>query len=154
MHIDFKTPKVDPAKSINIVKRALRRMPEAQRMLIANQMWNGTDVKHLPTAMIPFRRAIEDANAHAIGKAWKDIEDKTIKYLDRLMTPHEEEEYFRKLLTVTYKQEPEKKKFIVHHIESKEKDFVEFKKEILDDIQTCRDKEFKEHLLFWVGKEV
>jgi hypothetical protein len=103
--------------------------------------------------MVPFRKVIEDANQHAIGKSWKDIEDKTINYLDGKLGAKEEEEYFRKLLTVTYKLEPEKKKFIVHHIESKEKDLIAFKKEILDDIQTCRDKEYKEHLLFWVGEE-
>ena len=136
-------------KNINFVKRAIHKLPETQRLIIANQMWLGTEIKNLPFALKPFKIMFEDANKNAIGKAWETLENETQNYIQVKMSNDEMDAYEKKLLKETYKDEPDKLVWLNSWFNSPDKNMKEFEETILKDIKESKAKAYKKHLEDW-----
>lgn len=158
MKFKFVNPTVGMAKNI------IHQMPYEKRLYIATIMWEGIipSTQELKTKLgngfynkLAGRneRKFKEALAMTSGKAWNLIEQQTLDYLGGKMSFPEKTAYVKKLLSVTYKEEPSKREFIEKYFMNGEQNRVLFKQEILNDIQQCKTREYKAHLDFWVGKE-
>ena len=150
--------------SVKMAKDIIHKMPYEKRLYIATIMWEGIvpETNELKQKLgngfynkLAGRneRKFKEALAMTVGKAWNLVEQQTIDYLDHKMSFEEKNVYKKKLLEVTYKQEPSKREFIERHFSTGEQNIFLFKQEILNDIQECKTKEYKAHLDYWVGEE-
>lgn len=137
-------PNTDP----RFVRKMLLRLPLEQRLMICNQMWNGTTIGKMPLSMRPFKMMFEDANKQAIGRAWDKLIEETLYYIKK-QEPNSD--YEKHLLKTVYKNEPDKQEFLHKFFE--EKDWEQFESVILNDIIKSKEKQYKEHLNYWLGEQ-
>jgi hypothetical protein len=152
MKLKFKKPnmlkKNKPEKNISFVKKMIKRMPENQRMLIATQMWMGTSLTNTPKMLKPFMRMFEDANNMAAGKTWEKIRKQTDNFI---LNPSTLTIDYKNKLIKMYKKEPDNLKKLKEFFDQDCKDMVWFKSFIPKDLKESEDREFKEHIDFWIN---
>jgi len=148
----FRKPKIlkknKPEKNISFVKKMIRKIPENQRLLVATQMWLGTPLTNTHPMLKPFMRMFEDANKMAPGNHWKKIIAETN---DFILNPSSLTTEYKNKLLKAYRQEPENLTKLNEFFNNDCKDMDWFKSFIPDDLKKSEDREFQEHLDFWLN---
>ena len=137
-------PNTDP----RFVRKMLMRLPLEQRLMICDQMWNGTSMEKMPISMRPFKIMFEDANKQAIGRAWDKLIQETQEYIKK-QVPNSD--YEKHLLKIVYKNEADKLDFL-HKFFKEKRDWKQFEDIILNDIIKSKEKQYQEHLNYWIGE--